>query len=73
MVFRCGSSVMHVAFRCCVVAAIMLSAIGILYLCLISAEAFAICVFTSIVLKSFSSRSVLSFAVSRPSFWSVSW
>jgi len=64
---------MHVAFRDRVVAAIMLSAIGILYLCLISAEIFAISGSTFITLKSFSSRSALSFAVSRPSFWIVSW
>lgn len=70
---RCGSSVMHVAFRCWVVAAIMLSAMGILCLCLISAEVFAVSVSTLMGLKSFSSRSARSFAVSRPSFWSVSW
>jgi len=64
---------MHVAFNARVVAAIMLSAIEVLYLCLVSAEVFAIVGSTFIVLKSFSSRFVLSFAVSRPSFWSVSW
>jgi len=72
MALRCGSSVMHVALRFWVVAAIMLSAIGVLYLCLSSAEVFAISAFRFIVLKSFSSRFVLSFAVSRPSFLSVS-
>ena len=61
------------AFRVRVVAAIMLSAIEVLYLCLSSAEVLAILGSTFIVLKSFSSRFVLSFAVSRPSFWSVSW
>ena len=64
---------MHVAFRCWVVAATMLSAMGILYLCLSSAEVFAVSGSTFIGLKSFSSRLVLSLAVSRPSFWSVSW
>ena len=63
---------MHVVFRVRVVAAIMLSAIEVLYLCLISAEVFAISGSTFIVLKSFSSSSVLSLAVSRPSFWRVS-
>jgi len=64
--------VKHVVFRAWVVAAIMLSAIEILYLCLISAEVFAIFGSTFIVLKSLSSRSALSLAVSRPSFWRVS-
>jgi len=64
--------VRHVAFRDRAVAAIMLSAIEVLYLCLISAEVFAIFGSTFIILKSFSSRSVLSLAVSRPSFWRVS-
>jgi len=73
MVLRCGSSVMHVAFKARVVAAIMLSPIGILCLCLSSADVFAISESTFAVLKSFSSRFVLSFAVWRPSFFSVSW
>ena len=73
MVLRWGSSVRQVAFRVRVVAAIILSAIGILYLCLISAEVFAISVPTFIVLKSFSSRFVLIFAVWRPSFLRVIW
>jgi hypothetical protein len=42
MVFMCGSSVMHGAFRVRAVAAIMLSAIEVLYLWRISADAFAI-------------------------------
>lgn len=64
---------MHIAFKDRVVAAIMLSAIELLHLCLNSAELFAISASTFIVLKSFSSRFVLSFAVSRPSFLRVSW
>jgi len=72
MVFMCGSSVMHGAFRVRAVAAIMLSAIEVLYLWRISADAFAIWVFTSTILKSFSRRAVLNSAVSRPSFCKVS-
>lgn len=61
-----------VAFSVWAVAAIMLSAIGMLYLWRISAEVSAICGFTFVVLKSFWSRVVLSFAVWRPSFLRVS-
>jgi len=72
MASRWGSSDRHVAFNAKVVAAIMLSAIEILYLCLSSAELFAISASTFTVLKSFSSRFVLSLAVSRPSRLRVS-
>ena len=72
MLFMWGSSVRIVALSVWAVAAIMLSAIGILYLCLISAEFLAISGVTFTVLKSFSRRLVLVFAVSRPSFCSVS-
>jgi hypothetical protein len=63
---------MHGTFRVRAVAAIMLSAIEILYLWRSSAEVFAIWAFTSIILKSFSSRAVLISAVWRPSFCKVS-
>jgi hypothetical protein len=53
------------------VAAIRLSAIGILYLCLISAELFAISESMLTTLKYISSRVVLRIAVSRPSFFKV--
>ena len=48
-------------------AAMMLSPIDILYLCLSSAEIFAISEVTGTILKSFSSKVVLSCAVWRPS------
>jgi len=73
MVLIWGSSERHVAFNERVVAAIMLSAIGISYLCLSSADVFAISVSTFTVLKSFSSRFALSFAVWRPSLLRASW
>ena len=72
MFFRCGSSVIIVALRVWAVAAIMLSAIGILYLWRSSAEVLAISGVTFMVLKSFSRRAVRVFAVSLPSFRSVS-
>ena len=62
----------HTEFRDKLVAAIMLSAIGVLYRCLNSAELFAISELTFITLKSFSSKWVLKMAVSLPSFLSVS-
>ncbi len=51
---------MQVAFRPWAVAAMMLSPIEILYLCLSSAEAFAMSAVTGTVLKSLSRSVVLS-------------
>ena len=58
---------MQVAFNLTTVAAIILSPMDRLYLCLSSAEISAISVSTGIVLKSFFSSVVLRVAVSRPS------
>ena len=67
MILRCGSSDRHAAFKNRPVAAIMLSAMGVLYLYLNSAELFAISKSTFTILKSFPSKVVLKIAVSRPS------